>query len=86
MRQALRRAGRFWLDFVVGDDWRLAAAVAAGLVATAALAAAGLPAWWPLPLAAVTSTRSTTVPGAAARSVVPQGARGSTHPGPSTRQ
>jgi len=35
---------------------------------------------------AVTSTRSTTVPGAEARTVVPQGVRGSTQPGPSTRQ
>jgi len=24
---ALRRFGRFWLDFVVGDDWRIAAGV-----------------------------------------------------------
>jgi hypothetical protein len=38
--------GRFWFDFVVGDDWRLAA----GVVAVLALvhAAAGL--WWVLPL------------------------------------
>jgi hypothetical protein len=34
----LRRFGRFWLDFVVGDDWRIAAGVAV-VVACAALAA-----------------------------------------------
>jgi hypothetical protein len=55
----LRRVGRFWVDVIVGDDWRLAAAVAAGLAATAGLAAAGLPAWWPLPLAAVAATALT---------------------------
>ena len=35
---ALRRFGRFWLDFVVGEDWRIAAAVAV-IVAVAALMA-----------------------------------------------
>jgi hypothetical protein len=48
---ALRRFGRFWWDFVVGDDWRIAAGVGIALAATAALAAAGEPAWWFLPLA-----------------------------------
>jgi hypothetical protein len=38
--------GRFWWDFVVGDDWVAAAGVLAGLALTAALAA-----WWVLPLA-----------------------------------
>ena len=36
--------GRFWWDFVVGDDWVAAAGVIAGLGITAALAA-----WWALP-------------------------------------
>jgi len=49
----LRRFGLFWYDFVVGDDWRVAVVVVAALVLTAALAAAGIPAWWVLPAATV---------------------------------
>jgi len=41
--------GRFWWDFIVGDDWRAAAGVLAAIGITAALAAAGLAAWWFLP-------------------------------------
>ena len=37
--------GRFWWDFVVGDDWVAAAGVIAGLALTAALGA-----WWVLPI------------------------------------
>jgi hypothetical protein len=48
---ALRRFGRFWWDFVVGDDWRIAAGVVAALGVSAALVATGVPAWWLLPLA-----------------------------------
>jgi hypothetical protein len=43
--------GRFWWDFVVGDDWLVAALVAVAIGATAALAAASVTAWWLLPLA-----------------------------------
>jgi len=43
--------GRFWWDFVIGDDWLVAALVAAAIAATAALAAAGVAAWWLLPVA-----------------------------------
>ena len=49
--KALRRFGRFWWDFVIGDDWRIAAGVAIALGATAALAATDQPAWWLLPVA-----------------------------------
>lgn len=42
---------RFWYDFIIGDDWRVAAAVLVSLALTAVLARAGLSAWWPLPLA-----------------------------------
>jgi hypothetical protein len=38
--------GRFWWDFVVGDDWVAAAGVVLGLVVTAVLGA-----WWVLPIA-----------------------------------
>jgi hypothetical protein len=41
----------FWWDFVVGDDWHVAVGVALALAATAAIAAAGEPAWWLLPVA-----------------------------------
>jgi len=43
--------GRFWWDFVVGDDWLSAAGVAIAIGATAAVAAGGVAAWWVLPLA-----------------------------------
>jgi hypothetical protein len=46
----LRGFGRFWWEFVIGDDWLVAVFVAAGIGATAALAAAGVEAWWLLPL------------------------------------
>lgn len=49
----LRRFGLFWYDFVVGDDWRVAVAVVGALLVTAIVAAAGIPAWWVLPVAAV---------------------------------
>jgi hypothetical protein len=43
--------GRFWWDFVIGDDWLVAVLVAAAIGATAVLAAAGVAAWWLLPRA-----------------------------------
>jgi hypothetical protein len=53
MRGALTAFVRFWIDFVLGDDWMVAAAIALGLVATGALSATGFPAWWLLPLVVV---------------------------------
>jgi hypothetical protein len=41
---------RFWWDFVVGDDWRAALGVVISLGATAALVAAGVNAWWLMPV------------------------------------
>ena len=43
--------GRFWWDFVIGDDWLVAVLVAVAIGATAILAAANVAAWWLLPLA-----------------------------------
>jgi hypothetical protein len=40
----------FWWDFVVGDDWRIAAGVAAALGLTRLLTAEGANAWWLLPV------------------------------------
>ena len=46
MSRRLAAFGRFWWDFVVGDDWVAAAGVVIGLAVTAVLGA-----WWVLPLA-----------------------------------
>ena len=47
----MKRFGLFWWDFVVGDDWRVAAGIALGLGLTAALATTWASAWVVLPLA-----------------------------------
>jgi hypothetical protein len=53
MRQ-LKSFGAFWYDFVIGDDWRVAAVVVAGLALAAVLAhAARVNAWWVLPVVVV---------------------------------
>jgi hypothetical protein len=44
---------RFWYDFIVGDDWRVAVGVAAGLALTALAADRGVSAWWVLPVVVV---------------------------------
>jgi hypothetical protein len=44
--------GRFWYDFVIGDDWTIAALLAVGLLATFGLSRAGVSAWWLMPLVA----------------------------------
>lgn len=47
----LKSFGAFWYDFVVGDDWHVAALVVLGLIVTAVLAhLATVNAWWLLPL------------------------------------
>jgi len=43
--------GRFWYDFVVGDDWTIAVGVVAAVALTALAAHHGLAAWPILPLA-----------------------------------
>jgi hypothetical protein len=45
----LRAFGRFWWDFIVGDDWVVAAAVALGLALTGILTGLGVNAWWLMP-------------------------------------
>ena len=47
-----RLLGFVW-DFVVGDDWRVAAGVVIALGATALVAGTSVPAWWVLPVAVV---------------------------------
>ncbi len=47
----IKAFGAFWYDFMIGDDWHVAALVVAGLALTAILAhAAKVSAWWLLPL------------------------------------
>jgi hypothetical protein len=47
----LARFGKFWYDFIIGDDWRIAVGVV--LTVTGAFVAAhhGFNIWWLLPLA-----------------------------------
>jgi hypothetical protein len=49
----LRGFGSFWYRFIIGDDWTLAATVAAALVVTWLLRTAAVAAWWLPPIAAV---------------------------------
>jgi hypothetical protein len=49
----LKAFGAFWYDFIVGDDWHVAALVVIGLAVTAVLThAAKVNAWWLLPVVA----------------------------------
>jgi len=45
----MRRFARFWWDFVIGDDWRVAVGVALAIVAVAVLHHRHVAAWWLLP-------------------------------------
>ncbi len=47
----IRAFGRFWWSFIVGDDPLAAAGIVIAIAATAALAAAGVDAWWLMPFA-----------------------------------
>jgi hypothetical protein len=47
----LRSFALFWWDFVVGDDWRVAAGIVVALALTGVLTEYGWSAWWLMPLA-----------------------------------
>jgi hypothetical protein len=47
----IRAFGRFWWDFIVGDDWRVAAGLAVAIAVTWGLERLGVAAWWVLPIA-----------------------------------
>jgi hypothetical protein len=47
----LRAFGRFWYDFVIGDDWRLAAGALVALGVAGVVAHADRSAWWIVPVA-----------------------------------
>jgi Mn2+/Fe2+ NRAMP family transporter len=49
--------GRFWYRFIIGDDWTVAVSLAIGLLVTALLNAAQVPAWWVIPLVVVVMLR-----------------------------
>jgi hypothetical protein len=49
----VRSFGAFWWDFIVGDDWVVAAGVIVALAVTALIAHHGISAWWLLPVAVV---------------------------------
>jgi hypothetical protein len=47
----LKSFGAFWYDFIIGDDWHVAALVVAGLGLTAILThATKANVWWLLPI------------------------------------
>jgi hypothetical protein len=47
----IRSFGLFWWDYIVGDNWRVAAGLALAFGLTWLLAHNGIAAWWLLPLA-----------------------------------
>ncbi len=49
----LRAFARFWWNFVVGDDWRVALGIAVALGLTWLLAHSGVNPWWLLPVSVV---------------------------------
>jgi len=48
--------GRFFYDFIFGDDWRVAVVIVLGLFATGLLVAGQIPAWWLVPVLAIGMT------------------------------
>lgn len=54
--RALVAVVRFWIDFIIGDDWVVAAVVGGALLATWALTQADIVAWWLLPVAVIAVT------------------------------
>ena len=44
---------RFWYEFIVGDDWRVAVSIVVAIGLTAALVNWGVNAWWVMPIAVV---------------------------------
>ena len=51
MRSRLKAFGAFWYDFIIGDDWTVAAGIVIALMITGVVAAAATPAWWIVPAA-----------------------------------
>jgi uncharacterized membrane protein len=51
MVRRIKAFGAFWYDFVIGDDWLVAAGVVLALLLTYGLSRTTVAAWWLLPLA-----------------------------------
>jgi hypothetical protein len=51
MKNKLHSFARFWYDFVVGDDWTVAAGVLAALALTYIVSRTRSSTWWILPAA-----------------------------------
>jgi len=49
----VQRFLHFWYDFIVGDDWSIAAGVAFGSALTWVVVQRGLNAWWLMPLVVI---------------------------------
>jgi hypothetical protein len=49
MGKRVRAFLAFLYDFVIGDDWRIAAAVVVGLAVTYAVSQTSVPSWWVMP-------------------------------------
>ena len=50
MVSRIKAFGAFAYDFVIGDDWVVAAVVIAGLAATYGLSHASVASWWLIPV------------------------------------
>ena len=75
----LRAFGAFWYDFVIGDDWLVAAGVVAALAGTYGLSRAGVSAWW-LVLVVLAVLLPVSLSRAASGSLLPRRRRGSRTP------
>jgi hypothetical protein len=53
MTARLKAFGLFWYDFVIGDDWSVAAGVVIALALTAVISRTSAPVWWILPVVVV---------------------------------
>ena len=51
MRTRLKAFGAFWYDFIIGDDWTVAAGIVIALMITGVVATLPIPAWWIVPAA-----------------------------------
>ena len=50
MVRRLKALGAFWSDFVIGDDWRVAAVVVLALFLTWVVSTTTVSAWWVTPV------------------------------------
>jgi hypothetical protein len=51
VRARLKAFGAFWYDFIIGDDWTVAAGIVLALIITGVVATTATPAWWIVPTA-----------------------------------